>query len=194
MKAIGAAVWLAGAALTSPAQGEVVSKSETSLAVAMSAEVPAAKAEVWRTVLAPAQWWASEHTWSGDAANLYLDAQATGCFCEKLPKPATAPADQRMGSVEHMHVVFADPERGLLRMKGGMGPLQAEPANGVWTITLKPVASGGTRIDWDYAVTGLIRLKGDEIASAIDRVLTEQLERLRAKLAGGESQATGVGK
>ena len=30
-------------------------------------------------------WWDSEHTYSGDAKNLSIDARPGGCFCEKLP-------------------------------------------------------------------------------------------------------------
>ncbi|MDE2437729.1 MAG: SRPBCC family protein, partial [Sphingomonadales bacterium] len=160
MRKVLAACILAGTALSVPARAEVASTSDSGFVVTQSVEVPASKSEVWKALVAPAKWWSSEHTWSGDAANLYIDAQATGCFCEKLPKPADAPADQRMGSVEHMRVVFADPQRGMLRMKGGLGPLQGEPVDGVWTITLKPSGKDGTRVEWDYAVTGLMRMKG----------------------------------
>ena len=30
-------------------------------------------------------WWYPEHTYSGDAKNLSIDARPGGCFCEKLP-------------------------------------------------------------------------------------------------------------
>lgn len=181
------AMALASAALfgTGPAGAEVTVQSDNGFVISLSAETPASKDVVWKMLVTPAKWWASEHTWSGDAANLYIDSQATGCFCEKLPKPADAAADQRMGSAEHMHIVFADPQRGILRMQGGLGPLQSEPASGVWTIELKPGADGGTVIVWDYAVSGLMRLKGGDIAPAVDQVLSQQLDRLVAALAAG---------
>ena len=121
----------------------------------------------------------AEESWSGNADNHYLDAQATGCFCEKLPKPADAPADQRMGSVEHMHVIYADPQGGILRMTGGLGPLQGEALGGIMTIKLVSI-EGGTRIDVDYAVGGLLRIKGEQIATPVDKVLGEQFGRLAA--------------
>ena len=181
------AIALASAALSgaAPAGADVALQSDSGFVISLSAETPASKDAVWKALVTPAKWWASEHTWSGDAANLYIDSQATGCFCEKLPKPADAPADQRMGSVEHMHIVFADPQRGILRLKGGLGPLQGEPASGVWTIELKPGANGGTIIVWDYAVSGLMRLKGSDIAPAVDQMLSQQLTLLVASLATG---------
>lgn len=175
---------LAGSLLSgaSPAGAEVSLQSDAGFIISLSAETAASKDAVWKMLVTPAKWWANEHTWSGDAANLYIDSQATGCFCEKLPKPADAPAEQRMGSAEHMHIVFADPQRGILRMKGGLGPLQGEPVDGIWTIELKPGADGGTVIVWDYAVSGLMRLKGGDIAPAVDQVMSQQLAGLVAAL------------
>lgn len=183
---------LAGAALAMPhrSAAEVTLQNEAAFVVTHSVEIAAAKGHVWKALVSPAKWWSSEHTWSGDAANLYLDSQATGCFCEKLPKPADAPADQRMGSVEHMHIIFADPQKGILRMRGGLGPLQGEPVGGVWTIVLKPGENGGTRIEWDYAVTGLLRLKSEQMAPAVDMVLGQQLANLAALFAPADTPAS----
>lgn len=159
------------------AQAEVVTQTQNGFVITLGADVPAGKDDVWKALVAPARWWSGEHTYSGKADNLYLDAQATGCFCEKLPRPAGAPEGQRMGSVEHMHIVYADPQRGVLRMTGGLGPLQGEAVHGVLTITLKPV-DGGTRIEWEYVVGGYSRLQPDVIAPLVDQVLGEQLGRL----------------
>lgn len=171
-----AAVMLGGVPYEA-AQGEVVAKSPAGFALKFSADAAAPKDEVWKALIAPNRWWNGEHTYSGKAENLYLDAQATGFFCEKLPRPADAPDGQRMGSVEHMHVVYADPQRGVLRMTGGLGPLQGEAVDGVLTITLKQV-HGGTRIEWTYVVGGFWQLDPEELAPIVDRVLGEQLGRL----------------
>jgi uncharacterized protein YndB with AHSA1/START domain len=176
--ALFAALLLAAPAV--PARAEVVTQSGAGFVIKQSVEVAADQQAVWKALIAPAKWWSSEHTWSHDAANLYLDAQATGCFCEKLPRPADAPTDQRIGSVEHMHVIFADPQRGLLRMSGGLGPLQGEALNGTLTIELKQTATG-TRIEMEYVVGGYMRMKTEEIAPAVDGVLGQQLAGL-AKL------------
>ncbi|MFM5916255.1 MAG: hypothetical protein ACKOOL_01850 [Novosphingobium sp.] len=173
-----AALLLSAAA--SPASAEVVAQSDAGFVIKHSAEVTADQQAVWKALIAPAKWWSSEHTWSKDAANLYLDAQGSGCFCEKLPKAADAPADQRMGSVEHMHVIFADPQRGVLRMSGSLGPLQGEALNGTLTIELKKTETG-TRIEMEYVVGGYMRMKTEQIAPAVDAVLGQQLTGL-AKL------------
>jgi hypothetical protein len=169
------------AAPVSLAHAEVTAQSPAGFVIKHSAETAASKADTWQALITPSKWWSGDHTYTGDAANLYLDAQATGCFCEKLPKPADAPAGQRMGSVEHMHVVYADPQRGVLRMVGGLGPLQGEALHGTLTITLKPV-DGGTRIEWVYVVGGYMQMNPEEIAPLVDKVLGEQLSRLATLL------------
>ena len=77
---------LTGTALpASPAAAEVVDQSEIGFTVAHTAEVAATPADVWKMLRRPDKWWSKEHSWSGDAANFWLDSQAGGCFCEKLP-------------------------------------------------------------------------------------------------------------
>ncbi len=173
---------LAPLAFASPAQAEVTSVSDAGMVIRLEVETSANKGEAWRALIAPGKWWSSAHTYSGDAANMYLDAQASGCFCEKLPKPVDAPEGQRMGSVEHMHVVYADPPQGVLRMKGGLGPLQAESVLGTLTVTVKPTPAG-SRITWEYVVGGYSRIKYEDLAPLVDKVLSEQLGRLAAQLA-----------
>ena len=170
------------AAPVSMAQAEVVTQSPAGFVIKLSADTTATQKDAWKALITPNKWWSGEHTYTGDAGNLWLDAQATGCFCEKLPKPTDAPAEQRMGSVEHMHVVYADPQRGVLRMVGGLGPLQGEALHGTLTITLKPI-EGGTRIEWDYVVGGYMRMDPEQIAPLVEKVLGEQLTRLVGWLA-----------
>ena len=181
---------LFGAALAlaaQPAAGEVVAQSETGFVTRAAVTVKTDPAATWLALIAPAGWWNGEHTYSGDPKNLYIDAQATGCFCEKLPLTKDAPAGARAGSIEHMHVIYAAPSR-VLRMAGGLGPLQSEAAEGTLTITLKPVP-GGTRVLWEYVVGGYMRQKPAELAPLVDKVLLEQLTRLEAKLGAAEQSA-----
>jgi hypothetical protein len=168
-------------ALGAPAAAEVATVSDAGFVIRHEVETPASKNDAWRALVAPGKWWSSAHTYSGNAANMFLDAQGTGCFCETLPKPADAPEGQRMGSVEHMHVVYADPPQGVLRMKGGLGPLQGESVIGTLTITVRPTPQG-SKITWEYVVGGYIRMKNEDIAPAVDKVLGEQLGRLAAFL------------
>jgi len=175
--------------LTTPAAAEVVDKTETGFVTRLAAEVQASPAEVWKSLIAPNLWWNKAHTYSGDAANLYLDAQAGGCFCEKLPLGKDAAANARPGSAEHMRVIYAAPGR-VLRLSGGLGPLQSEPVGGVLTITLKPTVTG-TRILWEYVVGGYMRYKVDEIAPAVDKVMSGQLASLATHIDPAEAAAAG---
>ena len=177
--------------LAQPAAAEVVASSESGFVTRATAEVPADTATTWTALIAPQNWWNKAHTFSGDSANLYLDAQGGGCFCEKLPLKDGAPGS-RGGSVAHMRVVYADPGKAL-RMVGSLGPLQSEALTGTLTITLKPVelaATGaGTRIVLEYVVGGYMRYKVEDIAPAVDRVLVGQLAGLAAAL-GAVEEAT----
>lgn len=193
------------ALMASPASAEVAASSEAGFVIRLTEEVTATPQESWKMLLTPGEWWSGEHTYSGDAKNLYLDAQATGCFCEKLPRPKDAPEDQRNGSIEHMHIVYAEPNR-VLRLTGGLGPLQSEAVHGTLTMTFKAVP-GGTRILWEYVVGGYMRYKTDKIGPVVDKVMAEQIRRLGAKLgsktpaappadasaAGGDSGAITLG-
>lgn len=174
---LGAALFLVPTVPAFVAHADVAAQSDAGFVIAHSVETTAAKADVWKALIAPARWWSPDHTYSGNADNLYLDAQATGCFCEKLPRPADAPEGQRMGSIEHMHVIYADPQRGVLRMSGGLGPLQGEAAHGTLTITLKQIETG-TRVEASYVVSGYIRMNQAELVPVIDQVLGQQFTRL----------------
>jgi len=178
---MGFRIVLAAAVMVSaqPASAEVVASSDAGFVTRATAEVPADPAATWQALIAPQNWWNKVHTFSGDAANLYLDAQGGGCFCEKLPLKDGA-SGARPGSVAHMRVVYAEPGKAL-RMVGSLGPLQSEALTGTLTITLKPAAAG-TRLAFEYVVGGYMRYKTDEIAPAVDNVLAEQLGRLAASL------------
>ncbi|MBL0915294.1 MAG: hypothetical protein IBJ13_07195, partial [Sphingopyxis sp.] len=88
-----------------PAQAKVIDQSDIGFTVAHTAQVAAAPEDVWKMLRLPDKWWSKEHSWSGDAANFWLDSQAGGCFCEKLPGEAGVP----MGSVQHARITFAKP-------------------------------------------------------------------------------------
>ena len=143
-------------------------------------QVAATPLEAWLALTRPGLWWDSNHTWSGDAANMMLTPQAGGCFCERIPGDDSDNASAIDGSVRHMTVVQAYPLR-VLRMRGGLGPLQSEPATGVLTITLKEI-EGGTRILWEYNVGGPMRYEIGPISKLVDGVISQQLAGLGAHL------------
>ena len=163
------------ASLAVPASAEVVQKSDAGFIVRVTGDVAATPVDAWKAFVVPSRWWSGAHTFSGDAANLTLDASANGCFCEKLPVPKDAPSAQKAGSVMHMRVLYAEPYRAL-RLTGGLGPLQSEAVNGTMTVTFTPIESGtATRVLWEYVVGGFMRYKTDTISSAVNKVLTDQL-------------------
>ncbi|MBS0477564.1 MAG: SRPBCC domain-containing protein [Proteobacteria bacterium] len=168
MRRILASLSVAGLALFAPAaSGEVHSADDRGFEVGANALIAAPPGAVWQALTMPAQWWDSAHTWSGKAANLSLAAVAGGCFCERMPHG---------GGVEHMRVVRSEPGRTLV-MTGALGPLQAEPVQGVLTISIA-ARDGGSTLTWSYAVSGLRSTKGAALAGPVDQVLTEQFARL----------------
>ncbi|MCP5397233.1 MAG: SRPBCC family protein [Sphingomonadaceae bacterium] len=166
--------------LAPAAQAEVVKQDEDGFVTRDTATVAATPEETWQALIAPGKWWNDGHTWSGSADTMYISAQAGGCFCELFPEDKDAPEGSRRGSVQHMVVLMANPNN-VLRMRGGLGPLQSEPVDGVLTVTLKPV-DGGTRILWEYVVGGYMRFKVGEIAPAVDMVMSQQLRGLAVHL------------
>ena len=85
-----------------PANAKVVDQSEAGFSVAHTAQVSATPADVWKMLRMPQNWWSKEHSWSGDGANFWLDSQAGGCFCEKLPDTGSG-----VGSVQHARILFS---------------------------------------------------------------------------------------
>lgn len=165
-------------ALPAAVHAKVHEASDAGFVIRLTGDSAATPDAVWQDLVRPGGWWAKEHTYSGNADNLAIDPVAGGCFCEVIPDPASPRASPR-GSVEHMRVVYAERGR-VLRLSGGLGPLQAEAANGTLTMFLKPV-EGGTRIMWEYVVGGYMRTKPSVIAPAVDAVLAQQLGRLVAR-------------
>lgn len=183
-------IGLAAAALAwgLPAHAEVVDSAENGFTVRQSTEVARSPEEVWAALLAPAKWWDPAHTWSKDASGLYIDAQATGCFCELLPKDPKAPEGARRGSVEHMHVIHVNPNKVLL-MEGALGPMQGQAVTGKLAVVLRPLDGGGTRIDWEYTVGGYFRMKVADLAPAVDGVIGLQAGRLAQLLEAPAAEA-----
>jgi uncharacterized protein YndB with AHSA1/START domain len=157
--------------LAVPSAAEVVAATPTTMVIRQSATIDAPIQQVWDTLRAPQRWWNKEHTYSGDSANLYLDAQATGCFCERLPG--------HKGSVEHGRIVYVEAPR-MMRLSSALGPLQAEAVVGTLTFKLDPEGSNATKVTLDYVVSGYVQAGADTLAPKVDEVLGLQLAGLKA--------------
>lgn len=143
-----------------------------------TATVAVEASKIWDQLVHPERWWSKDHTWSGDAANLSLSAAPSGCFCEKLPNG---------GFVEHARVIHAMPGR-MLRLSGGLGPLQGEAVSGTLTVSIKTAEGGGSTLEFVYVVGGSARFNMKEMSAAVDMVIGEQHRRL-AKLLAPEGNA-----
>lgn len=174
MKAI---MVLLASLLVSPVAAEVKDRSAQGFTLE-NAEVVSAPADAaWRALVEQVgQWWPADHTWWGKAGNLSIAPVAGGCFCE-------IDGDRQ---AEHMRVVFADPGR-LLRMVGGLGPLQGMGLSGVLEFRLSADEGGGTRIVMFYRAGGYLPEDPAGFVDIVDRVQAAQLAALARHLNGEDA-------
>ena len=152
------------AVMTTPVQAVVKDASASGFTIENSADVAVDAATAWRVLVGDVDsWWPKDHTWWGQASRLTIDARAGGCFCET--------AGNRQA--QHMQVTFADPNR-LLRMSGGLGPLQGMGLSGILEFRLTAIDSG-TRIVLWYRAGGYTPDDLSKFAAVVDGVQALQL-------------------
>ncbi len=134
-------------------------------------EVDVSPNKAYGQFLRVGEWWNADHTWFGDAKNLYIEPVAGGCFCETS-------GDR---SVLHMLVSFVEPGKSI-RMLGGLGPLQEMGLQGVLTFQFDPLDDGGTRITHEYRVSGYTKDGLKALAPIVDQVQSDQVSRLKNRL------------
>lgn len=166
------------------AQADTTAVSSSGFTSSFRAEIKAAPAQAWGAVIQLPRWWNPSHTYSGNAANLSLDAQAGGCMCERWRDAAGA-----SHSVQHALVVLAQEGR-VLRLSGGLGPLQDMAVVGVLTIVT--AAGAGAEADkhflrMTYRVAGGAEAGLDKLAPAVDGVIGEQFKRLKSLIETGSA-------
>ena len=165
-------------AIASMSRAEVLDSAVSGFTVRESAVVNAPAQKVWDSLIQPAGWWSSSHTFSGDAHNLTLDPRLGGFWQESLPNG---------GGVRHMVVVYINPPT-TLRLEGALGPLQDFGVAG--HLTFKLTTHGATTsIVATYDVGGHSPGGLDKIAGAVDGVLGEQVQRLKVRVETGETPA-----
>ncbi len=109
--------------LPTGSRGEVQDSGPNGFSLATEVTIAAPRAEVWAAAVGEiGHWWNSEHTISGDAANLSIDPVAQGCFCEAIGAHA---------SVVHLTVTFVNPGV-MLRLTGGSGPSACSASTATW--------------------------------------------------------------
>ena len=161
-----------------PLSGAVTDSSREGFTVKCELTIQAPPATVYRHLVEDmGRWWDPSHTYSGDASNLYLQAEPKGWFGERLPNG---------GLVKHMEVVAVFPGK-RLRLQGALGPLQEFAVIGSLTIDLSE-ADQGTRVTWTYCVGGYRPGGLADFAQPVDGVLLTQLQRLKKLAETGTAQ------
>lgn len=170
---------LALLAAAAAAHADVVEVTANGFAVRQQVTIDAPADKIYRSLTGEVgRWWNPEHTYSGDAANLSIDARPGGCFCEKLANG---------GGVEHMRVAYVSPNQ-LLRLRGALGPLQGSGLEGSMAWSLAPAGSS-TRLDLTYSVGGYMQGGFEKMAPAVNFVLGEQATRLKRFVETGSPAA-----
>jgi hypothetical protein len=165
VRVAGATLALATFVSSPTSRAEVTANGPDSFTVKHEVTVPLPPRAAYQRLLLIREWWDPAHTYSGSASHLTLDTNAGGCWCEQL-------ADG--GFVEHMHVMIAWPGK-MLRMSGGLGPLQEIGASGVLTYSLKAEREG-TKVTLTYVVRGASGSL-EKLAGPVDMVLGQALKR-----------------
>lgn len=165
---------LAALLLAGSAEAAVVEATANGFQLKITADIQAPPEKVYATLVKPARWWNSDHTFSGKAANLTLEAKAGGCFCETLPGG---------GSVQHIEVASVMPGKALV-LRGALGPFQAMGVDGAVSISLTP-KDQGTTLTLTTTTGGFVPGGLTEWAPRADAMLGEQVGRLKKLLETG---------
>ena len=167
-------ILLASAALAMPgnARAEVKDASASGFTVENSSVVAVDATTAWRALVEDIdRWWPKDHSWWGTASTLRIEPKAGGCFCEAMHGDATGGRQ-----AEHLRVTHVEPGK-LLRMTGGLGPLQGMGLHGALEFRLAPEGEG-TRITLWYRAGGYTPDDLSKFAPIVDRVQSQQLAGL----------------
>ncbi|MBW8192817.1 SRPBCC domain-containing protein [Neiella marina] len=122
--------------------------------------------KVWHALIEDVdQWWPKDHSWW--QGTFSIDAKAGGCFCEISGGK----------SAEHMRISFVEPRK-LLRMTGGLGPLQGMGMHGAldWQLANEGL---NTKVTLTYRVSGIDPDGFDKLAPVVSHVQGLQLNALK---------------
>jgi len=156
---------------------EVLDSAPNGFTVKNSVVIPADRIAVYQAAMTKvSSWWSSDHTVSGDASNLYMDARVLGCFCERLGEGA---------GLVHLTISFINPGV-LVRFNGGLGPLGLMGVAGNMTWEFETVDQG-TLVTIEYAIGGYMPGGLDVVAAPVDGVLFDALARLDAFIQDGDN-------
>jgi uncharacterized protein YndB with AHSA1/START domain len=165
-------------ATAGPAAAEVKDATASGFTLENAIRVPVEPMKAWKALVEDVdRWWPADHTWWGAESILSIEPRAGGCFCE------------RMGEREalHMLVTFVEPGK-LLRLTGGLGPLQGMGLTGALEFRLAPADGGGTTVTMYYRAGGYTPDDLSKLAPVVDGVEALQLGGLASLLGGGPAK------
>ena len=159
-------------------------------------EIAAPPERVWEALMEEVdEWWDPAHTYSGDARNMRFGVLGGfGVLWEDLDRGPSKPLGAIRGAVRHMDIDMVRPPK-TLRLRGALGPLQPLAVVGSMAFDLEAMdatsetsESGNkhTRLAYRYVVNGP-QLR--DWAEPVDRVMGEQLARLRRHVETGKPTA-----
>jgi len=158
----------------SAATAEVVDRAPNGFTVRNTVVVPASAPRSWDALVnGIGLWWPADHTWFGDARKLSIEPVAGGCFCER----------DGAQQAQHLTVSHVEPHK-LLRMLGGLGPLQGMGIHGVLDFRLETLDPQRTQITMLHRVGGYSPDNLGELATVVDQVQALQLNGLALHLQG----------
>jgi hypothetical protein len=158
------------AAISMPAaMASVTNKADNGFTVSYKANLKTSPAKAYAAFIAIGSWWGSDHTFSGDAKNLTIEARQGGCWCETLPGG---------GFVRHLDVVQARPNQSLV-FSGGLGPLSFMAVSGPMIVTFTKLKSE-TEVSLTYTVGGYDPDRFAKMSLAVDQVLSAQFQNYAA--------------
>ena len=156
--------------ISSAVNADVMSAGPGGFTIEHELEINAGRARVWQAAIDEVgQWWHDDHTISGDAGRMSIDARPMGCFCENLPGD---------NGVVHL-VVTSVSGNVMLRLTGGLGPLGLMGVSGNMTWEFFD-AGERTRVKFTYAVGGYRPGGLEGVAVPVDYVIGEALGLLKA--------------
>lgn len=148
--------------------GDVTDSSEIGFTSENTVIIKASPDAVYKQIIKPGDWWNPEHTYSGNSGNLFIEDKIGGCFCEKLANNS---------DIRHLEVIYREPGK-ILRLSGGLGPLQSMAVSGVLTFTLSETAEG-TKTVLNYTAGGYTPGGLKSLAPIVDMVMALQLNGLK---------------
>lgn len=148
-----------------PAKAEVIYIVDTGFSVENRVRIHQPAERVWQALIQQVdQWWPKDHSWW--EGTFTIDPHAGGCFCERKGGQ----------SALHMMITLVDPGQ-LMRMTGGLGPLQGLGLSGVldWQLSPDENNSQVTQVTLTYRVNGYLPGGLAGLAPVVDQVQALQL-------------------